>query len=749
MKLQHMYQIYITLVFYLCIVIYSFYSYPNILLKNRYGMKAVTSYHISFAFQSFKKYDRPSYLSSKIKHYEIVIDGLNNKILRHQIINLLNNHKPAKSILSYKDLKVWINKLQQLGIFQSIHVKHHNNDLCQIIYLNLTINPLIKTVKIRNCRQKLIPLSYLYHTFQNQLGKPLNFVHIRQKIALIKKWYTDHGYMDVHINVQYFNNIIEIEIDEPIVKTTHIIVNSPHISEEEVEGYEFVHKDYLKETLQTYIRGPLNLLKLGKVLTDLKNKNLFKQSDYKIHRYDHEIVLCIYIEPLNYRSTYLFSKKYFVTQNLLELIESFSNQGLFFRHLNHNFSFLNIPKIYKIYNALIMNSTINSRLLYKMSQYDFMVYPSFLKIYSELNNSMHNDWNLPGTFFISNNNLGFRHAIYYLSKYCFNCLIDISIPDIGRSIDIKYEIPLIKTCHKVITNIIIRFNKIVYLDHMDYHSASIKDSISVYAKHSLVNHKNILIHINHCFLSSLNLSAYINIQQSISQILFFKNYIRFNQLRDYILSSYDSCYFSRKYVDNLTKLTKYKLGLKLPLSAIDTNNQLINFSLYDLEISYSIPNNIPHNISNIYINKITHKLTKKCHIRKNTLMIYLQSVQLIDKVQDIPFHEDSVIIDHYSKKYINLPTNIQNCKLEYYLYNYNDNITYCFVDYFHNNKHFVFNKIHYNDYSYTYDYVPLRISYGVGLKIITPIKQIPSLRFEYGYNINNKQCLHLKVEPNN
>ena len=81
--------------------------------------------------------------------------------------------------------------------------------------------------------------------------------------------------------------------------------------------------------------------------------------------------------------------------------------------------------------------------------------------------------------------------------------------------------------------------------------------------------------------------------------------------------------------------------------------------------------------------------------------------------------------------------------LEYHLFCIQNNSFFIFIDYVYN--------ISYTKNSnsigilYNLDQFNYRLAYGLGLQIQTPIKQIPPLRLEYGFNINHNYCFHLRI----
>nr|YP_009315123.1 hypothetical protein P8471_pgp131 [Titanophycus setchellii]SCW23578.1 conserved_ORF_4 [Titanophycus setchellii] len=708
----------------------------------------------SLAFLSYNV-TQTSLQNYQIQSQKILITGLDNYKLRQYIINLLNIDTQTSTHLSSKDLKVWVRELKLSGFFHSVKVKCSLNAGNQLVFIYLKPNNILKQIKILNLDQKLISTCYVQKIFRNDLGLPINFSRIEQQIQLIKEWYWRRGYKKVTINFQYNSinkNSIEIEIDEYLLNKINIVILQTSYS---CSSLQNIHLNYwLKKILSTNLDEPLNIIDLEIYLKELQQQNIVQQSYYEI-REDKVRELFLYLQPLNRRSTYVFSQKRIITKSFLEYLEFLCNYSLSGSILDKDFSMLVISKIHQYYTQFINYINLDNALYYKMCQYDFIFYQSLSIFSSLLQNSLHNHSYIQNSTFVLNNNFGFRHFIRYLDKYNSSISLNLIFPNVRPVSHCKYYIPYIKSFQSLTTSLMIHIfnNSSFYKKHSRYSSMNYNHNTFIYPNNSLIQQNNILFQIQHNLSGNKRLYNDLIRKKVTYNSWLFKSNIRFDKLYNYFTNASYLGSFIGYQLHNLYAFTKYKLGFTVPLSKNDIS--VINNDCYNFEITSLVSKTkMNHNWGSI-IHKITHDLRYKVNFHNQTLMFYIRLLYLIGDSKYLPFLEKFVsvgpdTIRGYIKEFSMLPNLSKNYKLEYYIYKTKRKVLYIFVDYFFkqyksqqigNSMHFIRDKNNID--------ISLKLSYGIGLQIMTPIKQIPPLHIEYGYNMSHGQCLHLRIQQEN
>nr|YP_009312871.1 Hypothetical protein ORF_4 [Helminthora furcellata]SCW21125.1 Hypothetical protein ORF_4 [Helminthora furcellata]SCW23985.1 Hypothetical protein ORF_4 [Helminthora furcellata] len=691
--------------------------------------------------------------TSYVKSQEIIIHGLDNSKLRHKIIHTLEIDLNTNNLISRRDLKIWIRKLKLSGMFQSVQVKYYQHGTHQIIYLDLIANPILKEVIIVNFSKKMISKAYIQSIFYKQIGLPINFTKIEESRHFIKQWYNNQGYTDISSQIKYSHiscNIIEIDIIESLIHEIQIII-IPH-ADHMLYSQKLLLNYWLKSILEIDFETPINIRKLEKGIIELQNDNIIQHGYYKIKKHQLNKLL-LYIQPLNNRSTYIFSKKNIITSNFLESIESFSDYSFFFLMLNKDLCSFIFSEISKSYWNLLEYNNFHNSVYAQRSRYDFMFYPSFLHTVAFTMNNYYKYWYRYDSKFIMNNNFGFSHYLRYLDRYNSNISVNFSLPKSGPLINLKYNFPFIKILPNLVISCTANFINTIYLHERYFGCIGTNDNsrISVYPKNSLFHYNTLFFSTKYNLSKTTKIYNNINSQHLISKSLLFNNHVRFNKLNDKFLITGQYSYFTKKYVHNYYKFIKHKVGFNLPLFS----HKYIFFypDLYNFEITHLIPSNYTNNNFGIHINKTIQQIRKQYFVNKQKFVLYAKYISLRGQQKDLPLSEQYISIGPdkirgYTKENYLFPYSSSNYKLEYYLPYMKNNIIYIFLDYLKNetaeNSNLKFtnylHQIHGNHNRY------LKISYGFGLKIMTPIKQIPPLRLEYGYNISHSQCLHLRVE---
>nr|YP_009314713.1 Hypothetical protein ORF_4 [Neoizziella asiatica]SCW23168.1 Hypothetical protein ORF_4 [Neoizziella asiatica] len=703
-----------------------------------------TNHQLAFNIYHLSKSNSQNH---QIQSQQIFIKGLDNRIFRNKIISLLNINKKSTFILSSKDLQLWIRILKRSGFFHSIRTKYNFSQGHQKIFIYLTPNPTLKEIRITNLHQKLISKSYIKKVFKYHLGLPLNFYQLEKQMALVRRWYIQRGYLKARIHLNYnikTDNRIEINIDEYKIDKIHLI-----ISQNSINFLQQVNLNYwLQTVLHTNLHKPLNLSELESCLQELQKQNIIQHSYYEINEHNYR-ELFIYLQPLPKRSTYIFSKQKVITRHFLESLEALFNYSFFMPILDKDFSIFIISKIHKYYTYIVNCIHFNNAIYYKMSQYDFMFYWSFLKSLSLSDISHHNVWYIKNAILILNNNFGLRYVIRHLDKYNSSICINLLLATVGPLADCKYHIPYIHLVRYLTSSIVIHFSKSIniYKQYTNDIRMNCNYNTLIYPKNSLIEQHKIRMQIQHCLSKRINIYNNVVINNFICKSLLFKGSIRFQKLFNYTISSNFYRSFIGNHIYNFHSFTQYKLGFTVPFSK--KHPQLKNQDQYNMEIiSLISTTNINYKLSMVMY-KIQHYLQKQINIHNRVFTFSCRLISLIGHQKYLPLSERSIIIGPdvirgYIKDCEDFPLLSQNYKLEYAINRTKGRAIYLFIDY-------LANRHEYEDMNAIADLLnhhintSLKISYGIGLQIITPIKQIPPLHVEYGYNIAHGQCLHLRV----
>ena len=689
---------------------------------------------------------------SNIKSQQIIIIGLDNSKLRQKIIKLLQIDNNKRSMISKKELRSWMCKLKLTGFFKSISIKCDEHNKHQIISISLITHPILKNIRFLNLYSKLIPANYVRTIIAQHIGLPINMIDLEESIQSIKLWYINRGYLNVNINIIYNinKNRIDVNIDEYLINKIKIVL-IPY-SSSLVQFQQVALDHWIEKILSINLNEPLNTKNLDKKLRELNDRNFIQQSYYKIHN-NTARELFIYINPVNEHPTYLFGKKNLITSNFVELIETLYNHKLSSFIFHKDFSVFIISKIYNYYCKSIIYNNLTNSIYIDMSQNDFTVLPLYIRtLYfciSQLSSHLH----IYDSLLTLNDNFGLRHFIRYFDKYNSNILINITAPKSGPLIDLHYNLPFFYIMEYWTGNLKLYFSNNInlYKKYDRYMTHNYDHNFLIYPKNSLTYHYQLLLNLRHNLYNDTSISNDLLLRQLSNKALLFKNYIRFQKLKYYKLEYCQFTSFLKQKLENCSRFIKYKSNLTIYLN--QRKKLLFGPDQYHIEIISLVPNNSIKNYSSFNMHRITHNLSKKIPIRQHYLSFSLRYISWLGHNQFLPFSEKSCIINPdiirgYTKDQYFIPYQLKSCKLEYYIPQVGERMMYLFVDYLNsiqtvnNNLHrFIgLNSIHIQANPL------LKMSYGFGLQIMTPIKQIPPLKLEYGYNINNGQCLHLRVE---
>nr|YP_009314097.1 Hypothetical protein ORF_4 [Izziella formosana]SCW22351.1 Hypothetical protein ORF_4 [Izziella formosana] len=688
-----------------------------------------------------------------IRSQKIIIQGLDNSQLRQYIIKLLNIHKYKKKTIPTKILKIWLCQLKLTGFFKSVNIKYETKASCQVICLSLVTHPMVRRIKVINSSNKLIPVNYIKSLISPQLGLPVNTVNLKESIEGIKSWYLNRGYFNIDINIEYnlSESTLSIDIDECLMNNIHVIIvpYSQNISKLQ----KVILDDWLGKILSINLHEPINLYYLDKKLGELQNKKFIQQGYYKIHNRDVRELL-IYIQPTSKRPTYLFGKKNIITRHFLELIEILYNYTLPSFVFYKDFSSYITSKIHKYYCKSIAYNKLSNCTYLNMSQHDFMLFPLLIRDLSPMITNPSTKWYIYNSLLTLNDNLGLKHFVRYFDRCNSNILINITALNLGPLIDIKYNLPFLQIIKYWTSSMTIHFSNSINLYKKYYKDIfnNYNDNVLVYPRYSLIHRRNLLFNVQHTIYDYTHIDNNLFIKKLTHKSLLFHNYVRWQKLKYITCEDFLFPSFIQRTLENSSIFIKHILGLNINLGK--RNKLLSGTDQYCIEIISWIPTYNGRYSSFANVHKLTYSLRKKILIRYHDINILLKYIRWLGNSQYLPVPEQSMfispdIIRGYTKEQYVVPYQLNSFRLEYYMPNVDKNIIYLFVDYLTNRYTFSpsdRNCLIHLALGDSSTNPLLKISYGFGLQIMTPIKQIPPLKLEYAYNISNGQCLHLRVE---
>jgi outer membrane protein assembly factor BamA len=698
---------------------------------------------------------------------EIIISGLNNNIVKKKIKDLFGIIVNSHAYMSRQQIQYLINKLKLSGFFIYVDFNIYYLSTHQVIVIDVISNPILHKVYVLNSQDKLIPSSYLLFLFRLQLGCPKSFTQIHDSINQMIQWYHLRGYYRVNIELEdnyASNNILVLSIHESKVNKIEIITYIKH-SDQKISNNKAFACNLVIKTLNIKLNQALNIRHLDYGISKLKLQKIIVQCNYQMRsNYDetNNIILQLRIEVCDNRFTYIFANKIIIPSHLLQLLEPLIvytldycllNNSLASNLFNHTLGlFINnilVPDIYSgnslIYTYMTSHDNKPYKLLYRKQIY------SVQEIY---------EWYLTPLMFIAGNNFGFRHYIGNINFNNKRYIVDLQFPETGLYFNLRYENLFINllgltlnliTCSIFQQTYIYTQNNIpILLDQVNSQSFSSQNSIfhQTGLQIKITNEINKYFSLKKEFFFKKISKKYSILYNNISwkNIDFIADpycinslYSSFKQIWLYNTQNF-LCFQIRLIYDNI-------LGINYPWQ----NIQLIFKSIHFMPVMIK-KNNQYLNYSNnlkfkIIYNKNIHLLFNG--IKKQILIAKLELITSLGSNHHFPFSEIFFLlgpnkIRGYKEQVLYLPNlKFLVMNLEYHLFCIKNNSFFIFIDYVYNisyTKNYKSIGILYNLDQFNY-----RLAYGLGLQIQTPIKQIPPLRLEYGFNINNNYCFHLRI----
>nr|YP_009628694.1 hypothetical protein [Acrochaetium secundatum]QBX88477.1 hypothetical protein [Acrochaetium secundatum] len=695
---------------------------------------------------------------------EIIITGIENHLLKQRLLRLLGINEYSAQLILTKELKLWIYKLKLSGFFTSIKLSNSVIQKHQVIKIHLSTNPILKQISIINCRDKLIPYSYLLFIFRHQVGYPISLTRIDESLDLITKWYHNRGYKWAAVTVSQDQSCPQntvININEGTIARIEFLDDKHAISI--LQKSSSIPITLLLEVMQLYPLKPLNIIYLEQGIIRLKKQKLILHCQYEVscnHQVNGHLSILFKIDTLDKRSTYLFNKYISISKYLMELIEilfKYSTGNMLENKMRHHL-FLQ-HRNYLLFNG--QNNLINpDNILYSSLRQEQNYFRGF-KSQKLLNPDQYfHLWHMSKFLFIVVEHLGFRHYMQDFIIKCSSCIFEISFPSIKTKpyFKLRYEFPWKLRNNLNIQHIIINlFSRFFSLSNQS-HLFPLDQSGSSYFSYqeSLGNQAGLSLEL----LNNRNIYVYsrkIIYTHVTSKYIYALNYVRWNQLLSFKLNSI--CYqkhlssFSQGWTYSVEKIVQYHMNL---IYYNDQENQTASSGIYVKsihlipqgkgQIFYEEPNGLN------YSNKTSIGLNKTYNLRNHKLRYAFELAYLFGNRDYLPPSQEIIEIEKNivrGKKIFPFPLKFGKINLEYHIPFSVRSTVFCFVDY----SRYIVNcdiswkhNLCLSRFRYPVDYKDYnQCGCGLGLHMIIPIKQIPPLRLEYSYNFDNKPCVHLRV----
>lgn len=698
---------------------------------------------------------------------EIIISGLNNNILKKKVKDLFGIVVHSRAYMNRKQIQYLINKLKLSGYFTYVDFNVYYLSTHQVIIIDLIPNPILNKVYVLNYQDKLIPSSCVLFLFRSQLGCPKSFAQIHSSINQMMKWYHLRGYYRINIRLEdndTRNNVIILNIHEGKVSKIEIITYTKYISQKNNKNKAILF-NLIIETLNIKLNQALNIRHLDHGISKLKLQKIIVQCNYQIiPNYDkaHNVILQLRIEVCNNEFTYIFANKIIISSNFLKSLVTYTLDYLLLNNslASYLFSctrvlFINniSPNVYYdnslIYTDMASCDNRPYQLLYKKLMY------SFQKIH---------EWYLAPLLFINGNNFGFRHYIGNMNFSNKRYILDLQFPETGFYFNFRYEHSLMNILGFTLNLLTCSIFQHTYI----YNQNNIPIPLDQISKQSLSSQNSIFHQVGIQIKVKHEINKYFSYRKEFFLKKISKKYsILYNNIswrNIYLLiDSYpiNNLYssFKQLWLSNIQKFLCFQVRF------VCNNISGINYPWKNIQLILKSIHFIPVMIkkNNRYLNRYlnySHNLKLKMIYKKNiyiffigikrqTFIYKLELVTSLGSNYHFPFSEIFFLLGPdrmrgYKEQVFYLPNlKFIIMNLEYHLFFVKNNSLFTFIDYVYDIS---YTK---NDNSmgilYNLDQFNYRLAYGLGLQIQIPLKQIPPLRIEYGFNINNNYCFHLRI----
>nr|YP_009314919.1 Hypothetical protein ORF_4 [Scinaia undulata]SCW23374.1 Hypothetical protein ORF_4 [Scinaia undulata] len=701
---------------------------------------------------------------SQLASQEIIIRGIGNKYLKEKLMPLINFDVNSSDMINVKQVDAWIMQMRLSGFFSHVERQIVSNESHQSVYVDVIVNPLLKSIYIVNYSKKLVPESYILFLFRDYLGRPINFSKMDIALSIIKQWYQFRGYIWAEVFITYdaiSKTSIYVHIAEGLVSKVDIIGFTQDNSNVNIQ--DIIFNMSILDFLKIKPGSVANVYYLDQGISELKRQKLILNCYYEVIQDNnkkteaHALNLLLHLEIVNSRSTHIFSKYITIQSNLLDIVEMMihhssknivKHQEYFKRNAQSSFYSSIVSAVCgSFYGSLYLWPIKSDNLLYllmlaenRKCQYDLKV----------------NELSLSPLYFARGNNFGFKHCMRHLGAHNSNFSVSASFPAVGPCLSVNYEMPKLYLLGNILSQFHLGYVKNFYHSTATQSSSKLKqEGVNMhYLKNSVAYHNYLFATLKHRLVGFLTVLEQITVKSLNHETDILNNDIQWTSLRT------KNHLFSKKRMvtdlkSNSLFNTQNSFIFDFHLAHQSINNEATG-QLLCCQSTITLPRLIGLyklvNFAMNYSNKIIVIFKKSLALNKYIANLYIEFISLIGNKHFLPYSEeflniDSNIIRGYREETISFPNKLIKLSCEYHYPIKEKSSFFVFIDCMHHASILRVKKDSSSHISYNRsNNAFVRISYGIGLQIITPLQQIPPLMIEYGYNIHNGQCFHLRTK---
>lgn len=276
----------------------------------------------------------------KIKNISLL--KLNNKSQKLYSPNLFKFNKFLKYRQEYNNevFYQYINTLNLSGFINSLNYKRIILNIKYYLVVTINYNPIIKSIKINNYKELIIPSKKLANIFYQHIGLPKNYQLLQYTIKQIIIWYKLRGFEWIRVRLYSNNQInqINIVIDEGKIISNKIICDNYT----QISNYKYINS-IIESELNLTPGTLLNKSKLINGIKRLKQIYCIKDMQYNVDFYKNGLYIKVKYSAqinnhlsINYFYSHLksFIKRIIINIHHIDLVRFNKFNFLYFIKLN-------------------------------------------------------------------------------------------------------------------------------------------------------------------------------------------------------------------------------------------------------------------------------------------------------------------------------------------------------------------------------------------------------------------------------
>lgn len=640
---------------------------------------------------------------------KIQFNNTNKLIINYLIKNKsILEWKELKKVNNLNKVKKLLNAIQQSGFFYSIKTLKFTNSgkYSESFILKIKLNPILKKICILKYNKLEIPIHFLKHIFESQIGLPKNYHKINKSIKKIQKWYKSKGFKFINIRLinQDIKNDISIEINEGIIEKIEIFCKTKNLFNTELINNL---NQLIKQELNIRSGHALNIKNLESTLLSLKQLNLLKDFNYIIYYSNKFIYLKIYYNILEKPSLYLYFKNQFIKKQK-SLFKALSKKRTLLEFINKPVAIIQTLKSSSYLKKLQQNLKFH---YYHRNRSQYMDYLTVsMKLTNQFQNtdiyifkhilSIKNQAKIIGTFIIS------RDSQFSYSKLLY--------PFIYINKNINKYIQITSSRSKI-------------------------KNIKILFKHSLIQYINVI--------ETLSISTYFHHEKYLNlNNLIFRNKFRIN---NHIYKTIHKLKKNSKiikyrlvYIEITIRYNSLYLIQSLPIGQlISIDSKLFTMIIPNLNSSVNKLEYLGQMINGKYLHNF-YLPNLLPSIYKNIVTCFFEANYMLNKSLLLPIYINNYYKNHLS--YYSLTTNIPQysyclLKIELHIYKWKYTSLYFFSNLINNS----YARKNYENIRIQPSFKFNTQNQGLGIQLNIPIKRLSNIKIKYIQNNRKESSIQI------